>query len=142
MSTAEAEVLALIENRMQAVREKDVDKAMQFFSTNVLCFDVVGPLRLTGADAVRKRVEEWFTSFDGPIDFAMSELHIEVSDDLAYSHSLNHVKAAKTDGIVMDMWWRSTVGYRKFSGGWVILHEHNSVPFNAKSGKVSFDLKP
>lgn len=58
MSTAEAEVLALIENRMQAVREKDVDKAMQFFSTNVLCFDVVGPLRLTGADAVRKRVEE------------------------------------------------------------------------------------
>lgn len=142
MSAAAAEVRALIENRMQAVREKDVNKAMQFFSDNVLSFDVVGPLRLTGAAAIRKRVEEWFTSFDGPIDFELSELSVDASDDLAYSHSLNHVKAAKTDGTVIDMWWRSTVGYRKFSGGWVILHEHNSVPFDAQSGKAALDLKP
>ena len=40
------------------------------------------------------------------------------------------------------MWVRSTVCYRKIDGRWVVTHEHTSVPFDAESGKVSFDLKP
>jgi ketosteroid isomerase-like protein len=139
---AENEIRTLIENRVQAVREKNVDKAMQFFTANVLSFDVVGPLRFSGAATIRQRVEEWFGSFEGPIGFDVDELNISASGDVAYSHSLNHVNAAKTDGKTLDMWWRSTVGYRKLNGGWVILHEHNSVPFDVASGKVSLDLKP
>ena len=40
------------------------------------------------------------------------------------------------------MWWRATQGFRRIDGRWQIVHEHSSVPFDMKSGKVSFDLKP
>ena len=40
------------------------------------------------------------------------------------------------------MWWRATQGFRRIDGKWRIVHEHSSAPFDMKSGKVSFDLKP
>src|ERR1700675_4923318 len=60
----------------------------------------------------------------------------------AFSHGLCHVSATKTDGGQLDMWWRKTVCFRKIEGKWMVTHEHNSVPFDPKSGKASLDLKP
>jgi ketosteroid isomerase-like protein len=34
-----------------------------------------------------------------------------------------------TDGTVVDMAVRSTVGFRRGEDGWKIVHEHSSVPF-------------
>jgi ketosteroid isomerase-like protein len=47
-----------------------------------------------------------------------------------------------TDGKAVDMWVRSTMGLQRRDGVWVITHEHNSVPFDAESGKASLDLAP
>jgi ketosteroid isomerase-like protein len=46
------------------------------------------------------------------------------------------------DGTRLDMWWRSTAGFRKIDGRWRITHEHNSVPFDPQTGKASLDLEP
>jgi hypothetical protein len=54
---------------------------------------------------------------------------------VAFGASLNRVNGTKTDGTKVDMWWRSTVGYRKIDGRWLITHRHDSVPFDMETGE-------
>jgi uncharacterized protein (TIGR02246 family) len=141
-ATAEAEIGALLENQAKAIRAKDVNGSVSSYARDVLLFDVVNPLRSTGSDAVRKRLATWFESFEGPIGYQLRDLNITTGGDVAFSHSLNRVSATTKDGIELDMWWRATVCYRKLDGEWLITHAHSSVPFDAKSGQASLDLKP
>jgi uncharacterized protein (TIGR02246 family) len=138
----EAQIRELIENRIKAVRAKDINEVMSNYASDVLSFDVVNPLGYAGSDAVRKRLEEWFSSFQGAISHEIRNLSINAGDDVAFNHGLNRVSATKTDGGKLDMWWRGTVCYRKIDGKWMITHEHASVPFDVETGKASLDLKP
>ena len=128
--------------RVQAVRAKDIDGAMATVAPDVLSFDVVNPLQSIGSSAIRKRLEEWFSSFKGLIGHEIRDLKVDVGDSVAFSHGLNHVIGTTLDGKNVDMWWRSTICYRKIEGKWMITHEHNSVPFDVESGRASLDLKP
>ncbi|MDQ3779565.1 MAG: nuclear transport factor 2 family protein [Chloroflexota bacterium] len=109
---------------------------------DVVSFDIVNPLRYRGADAGRDRLEEWFASFQGPIDYELRDLSIAAGDDVAFCYSLNRVSGTKLDGEKIVMWWRATVCYRKIRGRWLVTHEHSSVPFDVESGKASLDLTP
>jgi uncharacterized protein (TIGR02246 family) len=140
--TNEAQIRRIIENWAKAICDKDINRRLTNYAPDVLLFDVVNPLQYNGSDAVRKRAEEWFSSFQGPIGFEQRNLSITASDDVAVSHSLNRVNATKTDGQKIDMWWRSTICFRKIDGEWMVTHEHNSVPFDVNTGKASLDLKP
>jgi len=141
-SADEARIRSLIDDRVKAVRAKDIDAALSNISPDILSFDVVNPLQYVGSDEVKKRAEEWFSSFQGPIGFEVRDLRITTGDDVAFSHNLSHVSATRTDGIKLDMWWRATVCYSKIEGKWMVTHEHNSVPFDVQTGKASLDLKP
>jgi uncharacterized protein (TIGR02246 family) len=125
-----------------AVRAKNVEALMSSFAPDILSFDVVNPLQYVGLDEARKRAETWFASFDGPIRYQVRDLSITTGDDVAFCHSLNQVSATKTDGEKFEMWWRATVCFRRIDGEWMITHQHNSVPFDAESGKASIDLTP
>jgi uncharacterized protein (TIGR02246 family) len=138
----EAQIRNLIDDRLKAVRNKDVNASMSRLAPDILSFDVVNPLQHIGSDASRKRSEAWFSSFQGPIGCEIRDLNITVGDDVAFSHGLSHVSATRADGGQLDMWWRTTVCFRKIDGTWTITHEHNSVPFDVESGKASLDLKP
>ena len=138
----EAQIRNLIDDRLKAVRNKDVNASMSSLASDILSFDVVNQLQYIGSDASRKRAEAWFSSFQGPIGCEIRDLSITVGDDVAFSHGLSHVSATRTDGGQLDMWWRTTVCFRKIDGTWTITHEHNSVPFDVESGKASLDLKP
>lgn len=135
-------IRALIDDRTKAVRAKDNVRATSGLAPGILTFDVVNPLRNIGSDASRKRVEEWFASFQGSISYETLDMNITAGDDVAFAHGLCHVSATKTDGGQIEMWWRSTICFSKIDGNWLITHEHNSVPFDPKSGKASLDLKP
>lgn len=141
-ANSEAEVRKVIDDRIKAVRKKDVYASTSNLAPEILSFDVVDPLQKIGPDALRKRAEEWFSSFQGPIGYEIRDLSITAGDDVAFSHGLSHVSATKSDGGLLDMWWRTTVCFRKTDGKWTVTHEHNSVPFNVESGKASLDLKP
>jgi len=138
----EGHIRALLDNRVTAIRAKGVNAAMSNIAPDILMFDVVNPLQYIGSDASKKRAEEWFFSFQGPIGYEMRDLSITAGDDVAFSHSLNQVSAMRKDGKKLEMWWRSTICYRKMDGKWIITHEHNSVPFNPETGKASLDLTP
>jgi ketosteroid isomerase-like protein len=142
MAINETQIRVLIDDRTKAVRGKDSVKATSGIAADILTFDVVNPLQQIGSDASRKRAEEWFSSFRGPIDYETRDMNITAGDDVAFSHGLCHVSATKADGEPLDMWWRSTTCFRKIDVNWMVTHVHNSVPFDPKSGKASLDLKP
>lgn len=138
----EAQIRALVEDKSKAVRAKDIDGATAIYAPDVLSFDVINPLQYIGAGAIRKRLGEWFSSFEGSIGFEIRDLSITAGETVAFSHSLDHVSATKRDGVKLDMWWRETACYRKTDGKWLITHQHSSVPFDMENGKASLDLKP
>ena len=138
----EAQIRMLIENRLKAVHSKDINGAMSSITPDILLFDVVNPLHSRGSDAERKRAQEWFSSFQGPIGYEIRDLSISAGDDVAFSHCLNRYSGTTTDGGELGMWVRATTCYRKINGEWMITHEHQSVPFDIESGKASLNLEP
>jgi uncharacterized protein (TIGR02246 family) len=138
----EAQIRGLINDRINAVRAKDVDTVMSHHAPDILTFDVVNPLQYTGLDAARKRAEEWFSSFQGPIGYEIRDLSIATGDDVAFCHYLFRVSGTLTGGEKVGMWVRTTSCYRKIDGTWLVMHEHNSVPFNTETGRASLDLQP
>ena len=93
-------------------------------------------------DAVRKRAEEWISSWQGPINSEIRELSITADDDAALSHHLSRFNGTKKGGGEIDMWIRATLCFGKVDGKWMVTHEHLSVPFDPQSGQASLDLKP
>jgi ketosteroid isomerase-like protein len=138
----EAQIRRILDARIQAIRNKDVDAAISLFSPDILSFDVVNPLQSTGSEAARKRAEDWFSSLRGSIGYEMRDLTITAGVDVGFSHGLSHVRAATVDGGQLDMWWRTTICFRKIGGEWIATHQHDSVPFDVQSGRASLDLKP
>lgn len=141
-TSAESELRQLIEAGVEAIRAKNAEGSLSHHAPDVVSFDVVDPLRSTGAAAVKQRLEAWFASYQGPIAYDIRDVSITASADVAFSHSLNHVTGTTTDGTKIDMWWRATVCYRKIDGAWTITHEHSSMPFDVETGQASVHLKP
>ena len=141
-TTDEAQIRALIDDRAKAVRDKNVNEAVSSIAADIVSFDVVNPFQQTGSDASRRRAEDWFSSFASRIGYEIRDLSITAGPNVAFSHGLSHVSATRTDGGQLDMWWRTTVCFRKIDEKWMVTHEHHSVPFDVESGKASLDFKP
>ncbi len=142
-SSDEAEIRRLMEAWVTAIRAKDVDAAMAFYAHDALSFDLAPPLQYRGAAASRKSLEEWFPTFRGPVGYQIRDLTITAGAEVAFSHSLNRISGARTDGTETDVWVRATVCFRKLGDRWTITHEHVSVPFEMTPPfKASLDLEP
>src|SRR5713226_8725279 len=87
----EAQIRSLIEDRIKAARARDINGAMSHIAPDIVSFDVVNPLQHIGSHALRKRAEEWFSSFKGSIGYELSDLSITACEGVAFSHSLNRV---------------------------------------------------
>jgi uncharacterized protein (TIGR02246 family) len=141
-SRATDEISALYDGWVAAIRGKDLSGALSHYSPDVVAFDLINPLQYKGVDAVKKRLQQWFASFSGPLGYDVRDIQVSAGEDVAFSHSLNHVQATTNDGKPLDMWWRATLCYRKVGKEWLVTHSHTSVPFDMSTGAASFDLKP
>jgi PhnB protein len=53
------------------------------------------------------------------------------------------MSGTKTDGEEVRLWFRRTLGLRKFGREWKIVHEHESVPFHMDGSlTAAIDLQP
>jgi uncharacterized protein (TIGR02246 family) len=138
----EAAIHALLDERVRAIRARDVDRLVASHASDVVAFDLLVPLRYEGLDALRKRIVAWFAGFAGPIAYEIREVETAVGDEVAFCHFLSQVEGARTDGRQIEMWWRATIGFRRSGGRWLVTHEHSSIPFDMHSGKARLDLKP
>jgi PhnB protein len=144
MTDETAMIEGLISDFHAAVRDKDVRKAKKCFSDNALVFDLAPPLQSRPySDAENPELESWFATWRGPIVVEDRDLVVEASADIGYSQSLQHLTGTKLDGVKVDLWYRTTMGFRKAGQCWQIAHLHESVPFAMDgSGRALLDLHP
>jgi uncharacterized protein (TIGR02246 family) len=143
-ATEEAQIRTLIDNWADAMGVKDADGVVSQYAPDSIKFILAPPLQYTRDNPFgKKALEQWFSSFQGPIGYEIRDLDITTSDDVAFCHSLNRMMATTKGGEKVDLWFRETLGFRKIDGKWTITHEHSSVPFYMDgSYKAAINLKP
>lgn len=141
-SNNETSIRALIEARAKAVHAGDLDTLVADLAEDIVSYDVVDPMCRKGKESSRTRASEWLTAYDGPVRWENRDVQITADGDAAFSHSLSRVTGKLRTGTEIDMWFRTTLGFRRIGGRWLITHEHGSVPFNPETGKASLGLKP
>jgi len=122
--SAEAQIRELIENWARAVRNGDMEGVLAHHADDIVMFDVPPPLQTKGIDTYKKAWELFF-AMQGKGAFDLSELEIAASHDVAFCHSIVTCGTREKEG---QFKVRLTVGLRKVNEGWVITHEHHSVP--------------
>jgi uncharacterized protein (TIGR02246 family) len=125
-----------------AFQARDLDGIMAIYAPDVVAYDMVPPLELTGADAYRKDYTEFLAQFRGPVRTEIPNIHVEQSGDRAYAFGLERLRGTLTDGTAVDMWVRFTDGWERRKGRWLVAHEHVSVPVDMATGKARLDLTP
>jgi ketosteroid isomerase-like protein len=144
MNEDETEIRALIGERAAAMRDKDAARAVATLAAEIVAFELAPPLALASEQARDEAaLASWLGAWDGPLGIEVRDLHIAASGDVGWSRSLNRLHGRLKDGRDVDMWIRSTLGFRKIDGAWQIAHGHSSVPFLMDgSYRAALDLKP
>ena len=117
-----ADVLAVVEAWLDAVRRRDLEAVVAHHAEDVVFYDVPEPVELRGLDAYR---ESWRDFLGWVTTFESRELHVAASEDVAFCHGILQC-AGKTEAEPFLV--RLTIGCRKLEGEWRITHEHHSVP--------------
>ena len=142
-NAAEAEIRALIDERLAAIRDKDAHRAMRGIAEDVVAFEMVPPLALPpGAANDEQAFAAWLAGFE-QIAIEVRDLVIEADDKLAFAHALHHLAGTRIGGVPVDLWLRSTLCFCRDAEGWKIVHAHSSVPFYpGPELRAAVDLKP
>jgi ketosteroid isomerase-like protein len=138
----EVQIRTIINERVKAVRDKDINALLSNHASDILSFDVINPLQYIGADTVRERAQKWVSSFQSAIGYEVQDLSITTGETVAFCHYLYRVSGTLIDGAKVEMWVRATVCLSKIDDKWTIVHEHQSVPFDSETGKASLNLEP
>lgn len=111
-----------------AVARRDLDAVMAAYAEPLLIFDVVGPLQRMGLDTYRKAWREEFFPWHGDAGkFELDQLSVHAADDIAFATAL--IDCAGTEnGRAVAYTLRLTLGLKRTSAGWRIVHEHSSEP--------------
>ncbi len=139
---AEALIRQRIEDLAKAIRAKDIDGVMSLYASNIVSFDIVPPLRYAGADGKRRAWQDVFAAYPGPIVYEVRDLNVSTDGELAFVHSVNHVKGTLASGHISDLWLRWTACFRRIDGVWLVVHDHVSVPADLAHGQAVLNLTP
>lgn len=137
----EIAIRRVIDAWTQALRDKDAGGATVDLADDLALYSLAPPLGSTGADPAG--LQAWFDTWSSAIGYDLPQLEIAAAGDVAFAHGLAHMTGTKIDGEIVDLWFRCTLGLRKRSGGWKIVHLHESVPFLMDGTfKAAIHLKP
>jgi ketosteroid isomerase-like protein len=142
MDSTRSEVEALYDGQFDAIRAKDLDRLMSFYSPDIVYYDVVPPLRFVGSAALRGRFTEWFGGYEGPLSMDAHDLTISANGDMAVVHWLSRVSGTLRNGRTVGAWVRATSCCVRSEDGWLVIHEHISLPADMASGRAVADLEP
>jgi uncharacterized protein (TIGR02246 family) len=134
-------ISAVVDAITKAVRTNDVAAFLVHCAPDVVFFDMSPPLQYEGPADLRRHWARSLGSFEGPIEYELDHLDIQVSGDLAFSRSLARFGGTTKDGRRVMNRLRVTFGFRKREGRWAIIHEHMSVPIDMESGKAQLQLE-
>jgi ketosteroid isomerase-like protein len=137
-----AAFMALLEERVEACKVKDLGRLMSLYSPEVAYYDVVLPLKFAGTDDVRQNFQRWFDEYQGDIGLETHDLHVAMDGDVAFAHMLHADSGTRRSGQDMVVWLRATVCAEWIDGRWQIVHEHVSFPINPGDWSAVIDAEP
>ena len=139
--TDEANIRQRINRWLEALRAMDLEGVMSLYDPGIASFDIVPPLRRSGAKAKAQNWMDAFAIYQRPIGYEMRDLTLSVGDEVAFGYSLNRVSGTLKNGNTTDFWLRWTACFRKVDGHWLVAHDHVSVPFDPASGRALLNLE-
>ncbi|TQV79185.1 YybH family protein [Denitrobaculum tricleocarpae] len=141
MTENKDEIIALCQTLDRAHHDKDAQAIAGCYAPDAVIYSLAPPLGERGLD--RRGLDAWLATWDGPIRIDAQDMELSVTEGLAYSSALNRIRGTKTDGEEVDVWFRTTMCFRKTGEGWRIVHDHSSVPFYMDgSTRAAVDLRP
>ncbi|MGW0159055.1 nuclear transport factor 2 family protein [Mycobacterium sp. NPDC003323] len=127
--SAEADIRAVVDGWVAAIRACDLDGVTAAHSENIVMFDVQSPYEgIRGAAAYRQSWPPFFDFIRSGATFELLELHVEADRDVAFAFGLLRCGTEKEFAQNPDNRLRLTMGLRKSAAGWQIVHEHHSFP--------------
>ncbi|HET9158592.1 MAG TPA: nuclear transport factor 2 family protein [Myxococcaceae bacterium] len=138
----EANIRQHLDRWANAVSTKNIDGATSLYAPDVVSFDINPPLRYAGAETKRQAWLKVFAAYPGHFSYEVPDPSITTEGDLAFVHSLNHVRGTLANGHTTDLWVRWTACFRRIDGHWLVVHDHVSVPADLEHGKAVTHLTP
>ncbi|MFI7074779.1 YybH family protein [Micromonospora sediminicola] len=139
---AKQDLRELIEERVAAVARRDAEALAAHQAADVLAFNVLPPLRLRGADQVAPQTRAWFDAYASGPGYEVRDLQVDADGDLGYCAFLYHVTGRLQAGMDVSMWVRATLVCRRRDGRWVVVHDHESIPWDPETGQGLAGLDP
>ena len=136
-----AEIKKVIDDFMEALRDKNVKRMISHYAADAILFDVKPPFQTKGAIAWKHTWEACIGYFPPSFNVEIKDLVIHISGDIAISHYLFRLTGTKKDDPAAQTWIRTTTGYKRIAGKWKIIHEHGSVPFNPHTREAAFNYE-
>ena len=131
-----AGIRRLIDGWVAAIRARDLDGVMSFYTPDGVAADVALPLRYAGMALKRHAWAEFFEAHSGEIDYEVTDLKVTRQGNVACLRSLNRVGSEGPDGKNRDQWVRWTACLRKFSSEWLVVHDHVSAPMETEERRT------
>ena len=124
------EIRRVVLARAAAVAAKDAAAMVAHNAPEIVEYNLAPPLRQPSAGRDVGPVEKWLGTFQGPMSMEIRDLEVTVEGAVAFCTSLNCLTATpvgQTESF--SLWFRVTLGLRRIEGEWLVVHEHESVPF-------------
>jgi ketosteroid isomerase-like protein len=138
----EAQINQQVARIAEGIRAKDLEALRPIYATDVVSFDVEPPLQHVGVEAKLKNWANVFAAFRDA-DYEVRGLSVAAGDDVAFGHCFGRLHGTLMNGTATKgIWVRVTFCFRKLAGGWQIVHDQASVPFDVLSGRGVADLEP
>jgi uncharacterized protein (TIGR02246 family) len=128
VSTDEAAIRSLIDRWSKAVRDGDLAEIRRDHADDVLMFDVPLPFQSRGLDAYMQTWDTFYTLAEAPVKFDFTDIEVTAGADVAFATAVGHCVTTDEHGKRLPLDFRLTMGLRKRDGGWIITHEHHSIP--------------
>ena len=139
-TTDKADIEAVIQKLARAHADHDADAIVEVYAPDAVIFDLAPPLARSGMN--RDNIAAWLAGWDGPIQIDALDVNLTIDGDVGFASALNRMRG-RQGGEDQDLWYRTTLCFRKTNGRWRIVHEHSSVPFYMDgSYRAAVDLQP
>ncbi|AGZ38461.1 nuclear transport factor 2 family protein [Actinoplanes friuliensis] len=139
-----AKITQLVHHRAAAVSAKDAAAIVASNGPTIVEYNLAPPLRQPSAGRDPVPLEKWLATFEGPMSMQVTDLEVTVDGEVAFTTSLNCLTATPAGSTEsFSLWFRATLGLRKTSGEWQVVHSHESVPFDMDGTfQASINLHP
>jgi ketosteroid isomerase-like protein len=139
-----SDIRRVVLERAAAVAAKDAKAMVAHNAPTMVEFNLAPPLRQPPAGRDVEPVEKWLATFHGPMSMEVRDLEVTAEGSVAFCTSLNCLTATpvgQTESF--SLWFRVTLGLQKIDGAWLVVHAHESVPFEMDgSFQASIGLQP